>query len=288
PVISIAIEPKTQADQDRLSNALARLALEDPSFHVRTDDETGQTIISGMGELHLEVVVDRLLREFQVDANVGKPQVAYKETISRTVEVEGKHVKQTGGHGQYGHVKLRLSPGEPGSGLKFESQITGGVIPKEYIPAVKKGIEEAMGSGILAGYPVVDVEAVLLDGSYHEVDSSELAFKIAAINAFRKGMEEAGAVLLEPIMRVEVVVPESFMGDVLGDLNARRGQIRGIEARAGMNVIEAEVPLAEMFGYATDLRSATQGRATYSMLFSHYEPIPKSLADQIITKVRGY
>jgi len=287
PVISIAIEPKTKADQDRLGSSLAKLASEDPSFRVKTDEETGQTIISGMGELHLEIIVDRLMREFKVEANVGKPQVAYRETITKKVKVEGKFVRQSGGRGQYGHVWLEVEPQEPGKGYEFVDAIKGGVVPREYIPAVDKGIREAMDTGVLAGYPVVDCKITLIDGSYHEVDSSEMAFKIAGSMGFKEGCSKAGPVLLEPIMSVEVVVPEDYMGQVVGDLNSRRGRIMGMENRAGAQVITSMVPLAQMFGYATDLRSATQGRATYTMTFDHYEQIPKSVSEEIIAKVKG-
>ncbi len=287
PVISIAIEPKTKADQEKLGISLQKLASEDPSFRVNTDEETGQTIISGMGELHLEIIVDRLMREFKVEANVGKPQVAYRETISKKVKVEGKFVRQSGGRGQYGHVWLEVEPQEPGAGYEFVDAIKGGVVPREYIPAVDKGIQEAMGTGVLAGYPVVDIKVTLVDGSYHDVDSSEMAFKIAGSMGFKEGCSKASPVLLEPIMSVEVVVPEEYMGDVIGDLNSRRGQIMGMEARAGAQVVVAMVPLAMMFGYATDLRSATQGRATYTMTFHHYEQVPKSVSEEIIAKVKG-
>jgi elongation factor G len=287
PVISIAIEPKTKADQEKLGISLQKLASEDPSFRVNTDEETGQTIISGMGELHLEIIVDRLLREFKVEANVGKPQVAYRETISKKVKVEGKFVRQSGGRGQYGHVWLEVEPQEPGAGYEFVDAIKGGVVPREYIPAVDKGIQEAMGTGVMAGYPVVDIKVTLVDGSYHDVDSSEMAFKIAGSMGFKEGCSKATPVLLEPIMSVEVVVPEEYMGDVIGDLNSRRGQIMGMEARANAQVVTAMVPLAMMFGYATDLRSATQGRATYTMTFHHYEQVPKSVSEEIIAKVKG-
>ncbi len=282
PVISVAIEPKTRADQDRLGMALARLAQEDPSFKVKVDDETGETIISGMGELHLEIIVDRLRREFGVEANVGKPQVAYRETIRRKARAEGRYVKQTGGRGQYGVVFLELEPLEPGSGFVFEDKIVGGAIPKEYIPAVEKGVREAAETGVLAGYPMVDLKVTLYDGSYHEVDSSEMAFKIAASMAFKEGVHEARPVLLEPIMKVEVVVPEEYMGEVIGDLNSRRGRIQGIDERKSAKVITALVPLAEMFGYATTLRSLTQGRGTYTMQFSHYEEVPSNVVQEVI------
>ena len=287
PVISIAIEPKTKADQEKLGTSLAKLASEDPSFRVRTDEETGQTIISGMGELHLEIIVDRLMREFKVEANVGKPQVAYRETISKKVKVEGKFVRQSGGRGQYGHVWLEVEPQEPGKGYEFVDAIKGGVVPREYIPAVDKGIQEALDNGVLAGFPVVDIKVTLIDGSYHEVDSSEMAFKIAGSMGFKEGCSKASPVLLEPIMSVEVVVPEEYMGDVIGDLNSRRGRIMGMENRAGAQVVGAMVPLAQMFGYATDLRSATQGRATYTMTFDHYEQVPKSVSEEIVAKVKG-
>ncbi len=287
PVISIAIEPKTKADQEKLGISLQKLASEDPSFRVRTDEETGQTIISGMGELHLEIIVDRMMREFKVEANVGKPQVAYRETITKKVKVEGKFVRQSGGRGQYGHVWLEVEPQEPGKGYEFVDAIKGGVVPREYIPAVDKGIQEAMDTGVLAGFPVVDFKVTLIDGSYHEVDSSEMAFKIAGSMGFKEGCSKASPVLLEPIMSVEVVVPEEYMGDVIGDLNSRRGRIMGMEGRAGAQVVSAMVPLAQMFGYATDVRSATQGRATYTMTFDHYEQVPKSVAEEIIAKVKG-
>jgi elongation factor G len=287
PVISVAIEPKTQADQEKLGISLQRLATEDPSFRVKFDEDTGQTIISGMGELHLEIIVDRLMREFKVDANVGKPQVAYKETIQKAADAEGKYIKQTGGRGQYGHVWLKVEPLERGKGFEFVDKIVGGSIPKEFIPAVRKGIEEALDSGIMAGYPVVDIKATLFDGSYHDVDSSEMAFKIAGSIGFKEGSRKAGPVLLEPIMNVEVVLPEDYFGSVTGDLNSRRGKIMKTEIRAGSQVIDAQVPLANMFGYATDLRSQTQGRATFTMQFSHYEPVPKSIAEEIVAKAQG-
>ncbi len=282
PVISVAVEPKTKADQEKLSIALQKLAKEDPSFRVSTDHETGQTIISGMGELHLEIIVDRLKREFGVDVNVGRPQVAYRETIRKEVTQEGKFIKQTGGRGQYGHVWLKIEPLEPGKGFEFHETIKGGVVPKEYIPAVEAGVKEAMETGVVAGYPMVDIKVTLFDGSYHEVDSSEMAFKIAGSMAFKEGAKKANPVLLEPIMEVEVTTPEEFMGDVIGDLNKRRGRVQGMEARGNAQVIKAMVPLAEMFGYATDLRSMTQGRATYIMRFSHYEEVPANVAEQII------
>ena len=287
PVISIAIEPKTKADQEKLGVSLQKLATEDPSFRVATDRETGQTIISGMGELHLEIIVDRLLREFKVDANVGKPQVAYKETVRKGVEREAKFVRQTGGRGQYGHVVLRVEPLPPGKGFEFADGTKGGVVPREYVPAVERGVRDATETGTLAGYPIVDVKVTLLDGSYHEVDSSEIAFKIAGSMAFKDAVGKANPVILEPVMAVEVVVPEEFMGDVIGDLSGRRGKIQGMDSRAGAQVIEAQVPLAEMFGYATDLRSMTQGRATYTMQFSHYEPVPQPISEEITAKAVG-
>jgi len=287
PVISIAIEPKTKADQEKMGVALQKLEVEDPSFRVKTDEETGQTIISGMGELHLEIIVDRMMREFKVEANVGKPQVAYRETITKSVKAEGKYVKQSGGRGQYGHVWLELLPNEPGKGFEFENKIKGGVIPSEYIPAVGKGIAGAMENGIRAGYPVVDIRAVLYDGSYHDVDSSEMAFKIAGSMGFKQGALRASPAILEPIMDVEVTVPEDFTGDVIGDLNSRRGRIQNMQARGNAQIVTAQVPLAEMFGYSTDLRSATQGRATYTMQFAHYEQVPGSIAEEIVAKFRG-
>ncbi len=287
PVISVAIEPKTKADQEKLSVALGKLAQEDPSFKVSFDDETGQTIISGMGELHLDIIVDRLLREFKVGANVGKPQVAYRETIRQQVKAEGKFVRQSGGRGQYGHVYIELEPLDLSGGFEFVNKIVGGVIPKEYIAAVQKGVKEALENGVLAGYPVVDVKVTLYDGSYHEVDSSEMAFKIAGSMAFKNAAKKAKPVLLEPVMAIEVVSPEEYMGDVIGDLNSRRGRIQTMNQRANVRVIAAQVPLSSMFGYATDLRSKTQGRATYTMQFSHYEEVPKNIAEDIILKVRG-
>jgi len=288
PVIDVAIEPKTKADQDKLATALAKLADEDPTFRVHTDPETGQTIISGMGELHLEIIVDRLQREFKVDANVGRPQVAYRETIRRSAQnVEGKFIRQTGGRGQYGHVVINISPAEPGQGFIFEDKIVGGVIPREYIGPVEQGIKEAMETGVLAGYPMVDVRVELIDGSYHDVDSSEMAFKIAGSIALKEGARRAEPVLLEPIMNVEVVTPPDYMGEVMGDLSSRRGKIGGMTQRGDAQVIGASVPLAEMFGYSTALRSLTQGRAVYSMEFSHYEEVPRAKAEEIISKVRG-
>jgi elongation factor G len=287
PVISVAIEPKTKVDQDKLSQALQKLSQEDPSFRVSVDEETNQTIISGMGELHLDVIVDRLLREFKVGANVGKPQVAYRETIKSPAKGEGRFVRQSGGRGQYGHVLVNVEPAEPGTGFQFVNKITGGAVPREYITPVQNGMKEAMDTGVLAGYPMVDVKITLLDGSYHEVDSSEMAFKIAGSMAFRDATGKARPVLLEPMMNVEVVTPENYMGDVIGDLNSRRGKVQSMSRRGGTQLIKALVPLSEMFGYATDLRSKTQGRATYTMQFLHYNEIPKAIADAIIAKVRG-
>ncbi|CDH43334.1 elongation factor G [Candidatus Contendibacter odensensis] len=284
PVIAVAVEPKTKADQEKMGIALSKLAQEDPSFRVHTDPESGQTIISGMGELHLEIIVDRMKREFKVDANVGKPRVAYRETIRKQVEQEGKFVRQSGGRGQYGHVWLRLEPREPGAGYEFVNGIVGGVVPREYVPAVDKGVQEQMEKGVLAGYPVVDVKVTIFDGSYHEVDSNEMAFKIAGSMGFKEGALKAGAVLLEPIMKVEVVTPEDYMGDVMGDINRRRGILQGMDDSPSGKVIRAEVPLAEMFGYATDLRSATQGRATYSMEFAKYNEAPANIAEMVIKK----
>ena len=285
PVISVAIEPKSKAAQEKMGTALARLAEEDPTFRVKTDEETGQTIISGMGELHLEIIVDRLLREFKVEADVGAPQVAYRETIKKPVDIENKYAKQSGGRGQYGHVKIRMIPQEPGKGYEFVNAIVGGAIPKEYIGPVDAGIQGAMQSGVLAGYPVVDVKVELYDGSYHEVDSSEMAFKVAASMAFKDGMRKANPVILEPIFKVEIITPEDYMGDVMGDLNSRRGRIEGMEARiGGAQAISGYVPLSEMFGYATTLRSITQGRANYTMIFDHYEEVPASIATKISEK----
>jgi len=287
PVISIAIEPKTKPDQEKLSQSLGKLAQEDPSFRVSVNEETAQTIISGMGELHLEIIVDRLLREFKVGANVGKPQVAYRETIRAASKAEGKFVRQSGGRGQYGHVYLELQPLEPGTGFVFESKVVGGTVPREYWNAVEKGIKEALDNGILAGYPVVDIKAILYDGSYHEVDSSEMAFKIAGSMGFKEAAKKAKPIILEPIMNVEVVTPEEYMGDVIGDLNSRRGKIQTMDKRGKAQVIKAQVPLSEMFGYATDLRSKTQGRATYTMQFAHYDEVPKGISEAIIAKVKG-
>jgi elongation factor G len=288
PVITVAIEPKTKMDQDKLGKALSALSEEDPTFQVRTDEETGQTIIAGMGELHLEVLVDRMMREFSVGANVGKPQVAYRETITMPVEkIEERYVRQTGGRGQYGHVVISLEPTGPGGGYEFVDKITGGVVPREYIPAVDAGIQEAMEGGVVAGYPLVDMRATLTYGSYHDVDSSEMAFKIAGSMAFKKAARQAKPVLLEPVERVEVVTPEDYMGDVIGDLSSRRGKVEGMEQRGNSHVVRALVPLAEMFGYATDLRSRTQGRATYTMQFDSYQKVPESIAQEITARVRG-
>jgi len=287
PVIQIAIEPKTKADQDKLSDALSRLSDEDPTFRVKVDEETGQTLISGMGELHLEILVDRMKREFRVEANVGKPQVAYRESITQTVTSEGKFIKQSGGRGKYGHVWIELGPNESGKGYEFTNAIVGGVVPREYIPAVSHGIQEAMRNGVIAGFPVVDIKAKIFDGSYHDVDSDEISFKVAGSIAFKEGAKKAKPVLLEPIMDVEVVTPEEYLGDVMGDLNSRRGKIEGFSARKDAQVIKATVPLSEMFGYATILRSMTQGRAIYTMQFSHYTEVPKSIADEIAEKSLG-
>ncbi len=284
PVISVAIEPASKADQDKLSNGLVKLTEEDPTFRVQTDSETGQTVISGMGELHLEIIVDRLRREFNVNANVGAPQVAYRETITRAVDVQGKFVRQSGGRGQYGDVRIKAEPLERGSGFEFENAVVGGTIPREFIPAVQKGVEEAMQNGPLLGFPIVDMKVVLYDGSYHEVDSSEMAFKIAASMAIREVMNKGGATVLEPIMRVEVVTPETYMGDAIGSLNSRRGQIQGMQPRGNAQVINANVPLSEMFGYATDLRSLTQGRATFTMFLDHYAQVPKNVQDELVKK----
>jgi elongation factor G len=284
PVISVAVEPKTKADQEKMGIALSKLAKEDPSFRVHTDEESGQTIISGMGELHLEIIVDRMRREFKVEANVGAPQVAYRETIRKYVEQEGKFVRQSGGRGQYGHVWLKIEPREPGTGYEFVNGIVGGVVPKEYIPAVDKGVQEQMQNGVLAGFPLVDVKVTLFDGSYHDVDSSEMAFKIAGSMGFKAGVLNASPVLLEPIMKVEAVTPEEYLGDVMGDLNRRRGITQGMDESPSGKIIRAEVPLAEMFGYATDLRSMTQGRATYSMEFEKYSEAPASIAEAVIKK----
>jgi elongation factor G len=287
PVISVAIEPKTKADQEKMGVGLGKLAAEDPSFRVKTDEETGQTIISGMGELHLEILVDRMRREFNVDANIGKPQVAYRETIRGSGKFEGKFVRQSGGRGQFGHVWLEIEPLEAGGGFEFEDKITGGVVPREYIPAVGKGCEEAMNNGVLAGYPMVDIKVALVDGSYHDVDSNEMAFKVAASMGFRKGCSECQPVILEPIMKVEVVTPEDYMGDIVGDLNRRRGKIQGMNDRGIAKVVDAEVPLSEMFGYSTNVRSMSQGRATYTMQFVHYEEVPRNITEEIIASVKG-
>ena len=287
PVISVAVEPKTKADQEKMGMALAKLAQEDPTFKVHTDPDSGQTIISGMGELHLEIIVDRMMREYKVEANVGKPQVAYRETIRRKAEAEGKYIRQTGGRGQYGHVKIRVEPQQPGKGYEFVNEIVGGVVPKEYIKPIDHGIQEALEGGVMAGYPMVDVKVELYDGSYHEVDSNEMAFKIAGSMAFKEAARRASPVLLEPVMAVEVVTPEDFAGAIMGDLSSRRGRIEGMEHRAGSQVIKAIVPLAEMFGYATHMRSSTQGRAEYSMHFARYEEAPRSVAEEIIARVQG-
>jgi len=287
PVISIAIEPKTKVDVEKLGVGLQKLAAEDPSFRMHTDQESGQTIISGMGELHLEIIVDRLKREFKVESNVGKPEVAYREAITRKVECEYKYAKQSGGRGQYGHVVMELEPQERSTGFVFENDIVGGVIPKEFIPAIEKGVREAMNRGVLAGYPLVDMLARLTDGSYHEVDSSAQAFEVAASLCFQDGAKRAGMVLLEPIMKIEVVVPEQYLGDVIGNLNSRRGRILGMSQRGNAQVIDAEVPLATMFGYVTDLRTMTQGRGTSTMQFSHYAPVPPAIQEEIVAKVKG-
>jgi elongation factor G len=287
PVIAVAVEPKTKGDQEKMGIALSKLAQEDPTFKVHTDPDSGQTIISGMGELHLEIIIDRMMREFSVEANVGKPQVAYRETIRKKAEAEGKYIRQTGGRGQYGHAKIRLEPNEPGKGYEFVNDIVGGVVPKEYIKPIDQGMQEAMEGGVLAGYPMVDVKATLYDGSYHEVDSNEMAFKIAGSMAFKEAARKASPVILEPVMSVEVVVPEDFAGAIMGDLSSRRGRIEGMEHRAGSQVIKSIVPLAEMFGYATHMRSSTQGRATYSMHFARYEEAPRSVSEEIIARVQG-
>ena len=287
PVIDVAIEPKTKASQQKMGEALAKLAEEDPTFRAHTDQDTGQTIISGMGELHLEIIVDRMLREFKVDCNVGNPQVAYRETIRKTVEAEGKFVRQSGGHGQYGHCWIKLEPQEPGEGFSFDNKVVGGAIPKEFIKPIEEGIKQAMEAGVVAGYPMVDIKATVYDGSYHEVDSSEAAFKVAGSMAFKNGAEKANPVLLEPYCKVEVIVPEEYMGDVIGDLNSRRGRIDGMEARNGAQVINGFVPLSEMFGYSTDLRSKTQGRGNYSMEVSYYDEVPRNIADAIVAKNKG-
>jgi len=287
PVISIAVEPKTKADQDKMGVALSKLAEEDPTFRYYTDEETGQTIIQGMGELHLEIIVDRMLREFKVETNVGKPQVAYRETFRTPAKVEGKFVRQSGGRGQYGHCWVEFEPLEPGTGFIFENKVVGGVVPREFIGPVQAGIEESMKNGVLAGFPLVDIKATIFDGSYHDVDSSEMAFKIAGSMALKAAKDKCNPVLLEPIMKVEVTVPEEYMGDVMGDLNSRRGRIEGMDARAGAQIIRSKVPLSEMFGYSTTLRSRTQGRGTYSMEISHYEEVPRSISEEIISKNKG-
>ena len=287
PVISVAVEPKTKQDMEKLSKALQALSDEDPTFRVSIDPETNQTVIAGMGELHLEILVDRMLREFKVEANVGKPQVAYRETIRKATDAEGKFIRQSGGKGQYGHVEIKLEPGESASGFEFVSKIVGGAIPKEYIPAVEQGMKEACESGIIAGYPVIDLKATLIDGSYHEVDSSEMAFKIAGSMAIRNAVMKASPVILEPMMKVEVEVPEDFLGDVMGDLNSRRGNIEGMNSEDGIAKVSAKVPLAEMFGYATDIRSKTQGRGIFSMEFSNYDEVPRHVAEAIVAKSQG-
>jgi elongation factor G len=286
-VLSVAIEPKTKADQEKLGIALDKLIREDPTFRVHTDQDTGQTIISGMGELHIEILVDRMVREFGVAANIGRPQVAYRETIRQRAESEGKFIRQTGGRGQYGHVKIVLEPNAPGAGFEFLNEVVGGAIPREYITPVENGVKEALESGVLAGFEMVDVKVTLIDGSYHEVDSSEIAFKIAGSMALKEAAKHARPVLLEPMMKVEVVVPEDFMGAVTGDLHSRRGHVESTESRLGSTIIQCKVPLSEMFGYSTDLRSMTQGRATYSMHFSHYAEAPKAISEEVIAKVRG-
>jgi elongation factor G len=288
PVISVAVEPKTKNDMDKLSKALQSLSEEDPTFRVRVDPETNQTVIAGMGELHLEILVDRMLREFKVEANVGAPQVAYRETIRKAVkEIEGKFIRQSGGKGQYGHVVINLEPGEPGTGFEFVSKIVGGTVPKEYIGPAEQGMKESCESGVIAGYPLIDVKATLVHGSYHDVDSSEMAFKIAGSMAMKEAVMKASPVLLEPMMKVEVEVPENYLGDVMGDLNSRRGQIEGMGSEQGIAKVTAKVPLAEMFGYATDIRSKTQGRGIFSMEFSRYEEVPRNVAEAIIAKSKG-
>jgi elongation factor G len=287
PVISLAIEPKTKADQEKLGQGLGKLMAEDPTFRVKSDEETAQTVISGMGELHLEIIVDRLKREFNVEASVGKPQVAYKETLTRASDGEGRYIKQTGGRGQYGHAKIKLIPRKPGEGYEFINKIVGGTIPREFIKPIDEGIKEALTTGVLAGYPVDDVAVELYDGSYHDVDSNEMAFKIAGSMAFKDAAKKAAPVLLEPVMRVEVVVPEEYLGDIIGDLNSRRGRIQSMDARGGTQIVNSRVPLSEMFGYATDLRSRTQGRATYSMHFDCYEPAPAHISEEVVARVQG-
>jgi len=286
-IMSVAVEPKTKADQEKMGMALAKLAQEDPTFRVHTDPDSGQTIIAGMGELHLEIIVDRMMREYKVEANVGKPQVAYRETIRSNAEAEGKYIRQTGGSGNYGHAKIRISPNEPGKGYEFSNDIKGGVIPKEYIKPIDQGIQDAMTRGVLAGYEMVDIKVSLYDGSYHDVDSNEMAFKIAGSMAFKEAARKAKPVLLEPVMDVEVTVPEEYMGTIIGDLNSRRGRIEGMEMVGGTQAIKATVPLSTMFGYATHMRSSTQGRANYSMQFKQYEEAPKSVSEEIIAKVQG-
>ena len=287
PVISLAIEPKTQTDQGKLGVGLAKLTAEDPTFLVQTDDQTGQVVISGMGELHLEILVDRLQREFGVEATAGRPQVAYKETLTRSAVSEGRYVKQTGGRGQYGHVKIRVVPGPPGKGFEFVNDIVRGAIPREYIKPVEEGIREAMTIGVLAGYPIEDVSVSLYDGSYHQVDSSEMAFKVAGSMAFKAAAREAGAALLEPVMRIEIVVPEQYMGDIISDLNTRRGRVGSMEAKGGTQIVTARVPLATMFGYVTDMRSRTQGRATFSMHFDRYEQVPQAVSEEVVARIQG-
>jgi elongation factor G len=287
PVISIAIEPKSKADQDKMGTALAKLTEEDPTFRTHTDQETGQTIIAGMGELHLDIIVDRLRREFKVEANVGAPQVAYRETFRSSAQVEGKFVRQSGGRGQFGHVWIEFSPNEEGKGFEFENGIVGGVVPREYIPAVAAGLEDSLKNGVLAGFPLIDIKARLFDGSYHDVDSNEMAFKVAASLALKNAVKKCNPVLLEPLMKVEVVIPEEYLGDIMGDITSRRGRVEGMEARGNAQVVRAMVPLSEMFGYATSLRSNTQGRGTFSMVFDHYEDTPKSISEEIIKKYKG-
>jgi elongation factor G len=287
PVIALAIEPKTKADQEKLGQGLGKLQAEDPTFRVATDVETGQVVIRGMGELHLEIIVDRLKREFGVEASVGRPQVAYKETLTKPASGEGRYVRQTGGRGQYGHAKVRVEPCSPGEGFEFVNDIVGGTIPREYIKPIEEGIREALTAGVLASYPVADVRVTLYDGSFHEVDSNEMAFKIAGSMAFKDAAKVAGPVLLEPVMRVEVVVPEEYMGDIMGDLNSRRGRITAMEARGGTQIVRARVPLSEMFGYATDLRSRTQGRATFTMHFDRYEQAPQQVSDEVVARITG-
>src|SRR5690606_22511344 len=287
PVISVAIEPKSKADQDKMGQALAKLQEEDPTFRAETNPETGQVVISGMGELHLDILVDRMKREFKVEANVGAPQVSYRETFRSSAQVEGKFVRQSGGRGQFGHVWIEFSPNEEGKGFEFENAIVGGVVPREYIPAVQAGLEDALENGVIAGYPLIDVKAKLYDGSYHDVDSNEMAFRIAASMALKNAAKKCDPALLEPVMKVEVVIPEEYLGDIMGDITSRRGRVEGMEARGNAQVVKAFVPLAEMFGYATSLRSNTQGRGVYSMHFDHYEEVPKSIAEEIIKKNSG-